>query len=81
MHDLSAEQHLIIDTAKAFTADRLRPNAERYDQERTLDREALEARKANKPADTAIDMAAAMGIDLLTEEQYRTLQELGNFDL
>ena len=44
------------------------------------DREALEKRKANKPADTAVDMAAAMGIELLTEEQYRELQNLGKFD-
>ena len=44
------------------------------------DREALESRKANKPADSAIDMAAAMGIEVLTEEQYRELQKLGNFD-
>jgi len=44
------------------------------------DREALEARKEHKPADNAIDMAAAMGIELLTEEQYRELQKLGEFD-
>jgi Protein of unknown function (DUF4256) len=44
------------------------------------DREALEARKEHKPADNAIDMAAAMGIELLTEEEYRELQKLGNFD-
>jgi hypothetical protein len=44
------------------------------------DREALESRKANKPADSAIDMAAAMGIEVLTEEQYGELQKLGNFD-
>jgi hypothetical protein len=44
------------------------------------DREALEARKAFKPGDNALDMAAAMGIELLTEEQYRELQKLGNFD-
>jgi len=44
------------------------------------DREALEARKEHKPENSAIDMAAAMGIELLTEEQYRGLQELGNFD-
>jgi hypothetical protein len=44
------------------------------------DREALESRKENKPADNAIDLAAAMGIELLTEEQYRELQKLGNFD-
>jgi hypothetical protein len=44
------------------------------------DREALESRKANKPEDNAIDMAAAMGIEVLTEEQYCELQKLGNFD-
>jgi hypothetical protein len=44
------------------------------------DREALEARKEHKPANSALDMAAAMGIVLLTEEQYRGLQELGEFD-
>ena len=44
------------------------------------DREGQEARKAFKPEDNAIDMAAAMGIELLTEEQYRELQKLGNFD-
>ncbi len=44
------------------------------------DREALEAGKTFKPENNAIDMAAAMGIELLTEEQYRELQKLGNFD-
>src|SRR3981189_2635025 len=44
------------------------------------DREALESRKEHKPEDSAIDMAASMGIELLTEEQYRELQQLGNFD-
>jgi hypothetical protein len=44
------------------------------------DREGLESRKEHKPEDNAIDMATAMGIELLTEEQYRELQELGNFD-
>jgi hypothetical protein len=44
------------------------------------DREALESRKEHKPENNAIDMAAAMGIELLTEEQYRELQKLGNFD-
>ncbi len=41
---------------------------------------ALEARKENKPGDSALGMAAAMGIELLTEEQYRGLQQLGEFD-
>jgi hypothetical protein len=44
------------------------------------DREALESRKEHKPENNAIDMAATMGIELLTEEQYRELQKLGNFD-
>jgi hypothetical protein len=44
------------------------------------DREALESRKENKPADNALDMAAAMGIEILTEAQYRELQTLGQFD-
>jgi hypothetical protein len=44
------------------------------------DRKALDARKEHKPANSAIEIAAAMGIDLLTEEQYRELQKLGDFD-
>ena len=44
------------------------------------DREALESRKEHKPKDSAIGMAAAMGIELLTEEQYRELQKFGEFD-
>jgi hypothetical protein len=44
------------------------------------DREALESRKEHTPKDSAIDLAAAMGIDLLAEEQYRELQKLGAFD-
>lgn len=44
------------------------------------DREALESRKEHKPKDNAIDAAAAMGIELLTEQQYRDLQKLGTFD-
>jgi hypothetical protein len=44
------------------------------------DREALESRKEHKPTNSAIDMAADMGVELLSEEQYRELQQLGNFD-
>jgi hypothetical protein len=44
------------------------------------DREALESRKEHKPENNAVEMAAVMGIELLTEEQYRELQKLGNFD-
>lgn len=45
------------------------------------DREALESRKEHRPENAAVDMAAFMGIELLTEEQYRELQKLGEFDL
>lgn len=45
------------------------------------DREALDSRKKHKPENSVIDVATAMGIDLLTENQYRELQKLGNFDL
>lgn len=45
------------------------------------DHEALNARKENKPKDSAINMAADMGIEILTEDEYRELQELGVFDL
>ncbi|HEV7240660.1 MAG TPA: DUF4256 domain-containing protein [Thermoanaerobaculia bacterium] len=44
------------------------------------DREGLESRKENRPANSAIDMAVAMGIELLTEKEYRELQQLGKFD-
>jgi Protein of unknown function (DUF4256) len=44
------------------------------------DRDALESRKEHKPENSALDMAFSMGIDLLSEEQYRDLQKLGNFD-
>jgi hypothetical protein len=44
------------------------------------DREALESRKEHKPASSALELAAGMGVDLLTEEQYRELQKLGDFD-
>lgn len=45
-----------------------------------FDRAALDSRKEHKPADSAVDMAAAMGIRLLTEDEYRALQRLGEFD-
>jgi hypothetical protein len=45
------------------------------------DQEALDSRKANKPADSAMHMAAAIGIELLSEDEYRQLQQLGEFDL
>jgi hypothetical protein len=45
------------------------------------DREALDSRKENKPKDNALGMAAAIGVEMLTEEQYRELQKLGEFDV
>ena len=45
------------------------------------DREALDSRKANKPAGNANEMASSIGIEILTEQQYRELQELGEFDM
>lgn len=45
------------------------------------DRDALDARKEHKPRSSAVEMAASMGIDLLTEEEYRELQTLGEFDV
>ena len=57
-------------------------SAESPKERRSLcyDRKALESRKEHKPKSNAIDMAADMGIEILTEEQYRELQELGEFD-
>ena len=53
----------------------------KYRRSLCYDREALESRKEHKPENSVIDMAAAMGIELLTEEQYRELQKLGNLDM
>jgi hypothetical protein len=57
-------------------------SAESPDGRRSLcyDRAALDARKEHKPGGSAVEMAAAMGIELLTEQQYRELQKLGEFD-
>jgi hypothetical protein len=57
-------------------------SAESPKERRSLcyDREALQSRKENKPKNNAVDVAAAMGVELLTEEQYRELQKLGAFD-
>lgn len=58
----------------------LSPESPRGRRSLCYDRAGLEARKEHKPKDTAVDMAAAMGLVLLTEEQYRALQKLGDFD-
>ena len=70
-HDKKTGEYIFYDCSKES------PNGRRSV---CYDREALEARKEHKPKNNAIDMAAAMGIELLTEEQYRELQKLGNFD-
>jgi hypothetical protein len=70
-HDKNTDEYIFFDCSAES------PNGRRS---LCYDREALNSRKENKPKDSAVDMAAAMGIDLLTEEQYRELQKLGNFD-
>jgi hypothetical protein len=70
-HDQQTGEYIFYDCSAESPKDR---------RSLCYDREALEARKAHKPADSASDMAAAMGIELLTEAQYRELQKLGNFD-
>ena len=70
-HDKKTGEYFFIDCA-----------AESPSGRRSLcyDREALESRKEHKPADSALGMAADMGIEILTEAQYRDLQKLGTFD-
>jgi hypothetical protein len=71
-HDKKTGEYIFYDCA-----------AESPKERRSLcyDREALDSRKENKPKGSAVEMAASMGIELLTEEQYRELQNLGEFDL
>ncbi|MDB6125354.1 MAG: hypothetical protein JWQ71_4347 [Pedosphaera sp.] len=70
-HDKKMGEHIFFDCSAES------PNGRRNV---CYDREALDSRKEHKPENNAIEMAAAMGIELLTEEQYRELQKLGNFD-
>lgn len=70
-YDKNTEEYLIYDCSSESPKGR---------RSVCYDREALESRKENKPANNAIDMANDMGIEILTEEQYRELQKLGNFD-
>ena len=70
-HDKTTREYTFYDCAAESPKDR---------RSLCYDREALDARKENKPKDSALDRAAAMGIELLTEEQYRELQALGKFD-
>ncbi len=70
-HDKTVDEYIFYDCSAESPKDR---------RSLCYDCEALEARKEHKPEDNAVDMAAAIGIELLTEEQYRDLQKLGNFD-
>lgn len=70
-HDKKTGEYIFFDCSAESPKDR---------RSLCYDIEALDSRKENKPEDNAMDMAAAMGIELLNEEQYRALQLLGNFD-
>ena len=70
-HDRKTGEYIFYDCCKESPKDR---------KSLCYDREALESRKEHKPKNNAMDMAAAIGIELLSEEQYRELLKLGNFD-
>ena len=70
-HDQKTGEYLFYDCSAETPIDR---------RNFCYDREALDARKTAKPKNSAMDIATSMGIELLTEEQYRELQKLGNFD-
>ena len=70
-HDKESGQFLFCDCSAESPAGR---------RSLCYDRQALDARKENKPKGCAVDLAAAMGVELLTEQRYRALQQLGEFD-
>ena len=70
-HDKKTGQFIFCDCSAESPKDR---------RSLCYDREALDSRKENKPKGSALDMAADIGVELLTEEQYRELQKLGDFD-
>src|SRR5439155_22460962 len=70
-HDKKTSEYIFYDWSAESPKDR---------RSVCYDHEALDSRKEHKPKDSAMNMAAAMGIELLTEEQYRELQRLGEFD-
>jgi hypothetical protein len=70
-HDKDTDEYLFIDCSAESPAGR---------RSLCYDRQALDSRKENKPENSALDLAAAMGIEILGEKEYRTLQELENFD-
>ncbi len=71
-HDKATGQYIFCDCA---------PESPLGRRSLCYDREALTARKEHKPGGSAVEMAATMGVELLTEEQYRELQRLGEFDV
>jgi hypothetical protein len=70
-YDKKSDEYIIYDCS---------PETPKERRSLCYDRQALDARKANKPENSAMDLAAEMGIELLTEEEYQDLQGLGNFD-
>jgi hypothetical protein len=70
-HDKSTDEYVFYDCSAESPKDR---------RSLCYDQQALDSRKENKPKNSAVAMASEMGIELLTEEQYRELQQLGNFD-
>ena len=70
--DAKTDEYVFIDCA---------PESPKGRRSVCYDREGLDSRKEHKPENNALDMATAMGVELLTEEQYRELQQLGEFDL
>ncbi|MCD0465407.1 DUF4256 domain-containing protein [Flavobacterium sp. ENC] len=70
-YDKETDQYIFVDCA---------PESPKGRRSICYDHEALEKRKENKPKDSAVNMAVAMGIEILTEEQYRELQQLEKFD-
>jgi hypothetical protein len=70
-HDKKAGEHIFFDCSAQSPAGR---------RSLCYDREGLQSRKEHQPENSAIDMATAMGVEILTEEQYRELQKLGDFD-
>jgi hypothetical protein len=70
-HDAKSDEYIFYDCS---------PESPKGRRSLCYDREALDSRKEHKPKDSAMNMADAMGIELLTKEQYRELQKIGNFD-
>ncbi len=80
MEKTGGEPDVITEQKKAFIFFDCSPESPSGRRSLCYDHEALEKRKEHKPANSAVQMAEDMGIDLLTEEQYRELQTLGKFD-